>query len=623
MSRVTISDTYVKDNFVISFFCNPGLNRDHEVSEEDRFIDHRRNQLESDYEYSPGQKAEHLAKVIWAHTRLTQKLPELLVFPKEPNLLPSAWSKMYDDAHIEILHEVRRNALCKDIGLDYAISSFNRCHGFFVINDTSKPGLPVVGFTVVSFNNDSIKVHLICTLQKYKGVGAFLINFLKTITKKYLDLNYIRLDAVTSAVEFYLKYGYECGGHGCQMELRVPGSANPEYADPTKPARASRKLYRERVSKTMKLHRSKIDARDRDRNIEFFIDACRHGNLKRVKRFVEDGIPIDSQTASKRNYTGLFIAAIYNHLSVVQFLTENGADINRIIKNEKNQDTNAMTAAIIRDHSTVVMYLLENGGETVYKKSSFLSILCLNQARKTLKLVLETEQFDPNDGAEDGATPVYATVFSPIGTNDEKIEILEMLTEYGAIIDNNTYRAKVKADRPNVSSKLLLYLESQLDESIFEACEEGHIKKVENIIANSRELINSRNQEHRGKDRTPLHVAAIFGQVRIVELLISAGSDLNDVDVDGNTALHLAIIHKRNPIIYILAGDRRSNLELVNKQGETPLITAVKTGLKELVSIVAPNSKINQQTRIGTALSVAQKGNLQSIVAYLKQRGAK
>lgn len=622
MSRINVSDTYIKDNFVISFFCNPGLNRDHAISGEDRALDLLRNELESNYTYSQQQKTDHLEIVAWAHTRLTQKLPELLVFPNDTNLLPSAWSKMYDDAHIDILHEIQRRTLCKDIGLDYAVNSFNKCHGFFVINDTSKPDLPVVGFTTVVFSHSYMKIQLICTLQKYKGVGAYFMNFLKTVAEGYLELNYILLEAVTSAVEFYLKYGYQCRGNGCELILRVPGAANPEYSDPVKSVRVSRKVYKERFAKTLKQHNAQTDLRYRDKNIAMFIDSCRFGNLKRVKRFIEDGVPIDSRIESKRNFTGVFIATVYNHLNVVQFLTEQGADVNIVIKNDKNQDSNAMTAAIIRDYSDIVMYLLEHGGKSVYKNSNFLSILGVNQAKKTLTLALASGQFDPNDGGQDGATPVYATVFSIVGTDDDKIEILDMLRAHGAIIDFDTYNAKLKKENSSRPSKLLLYLESHLEESIFQACERGHIKKVENILANSRELVNSRNTEHRGRDRTPLHVAVIYGQVRIVDLLIAAGSDLNAVDVDGNTPLHLAIMHGQKPIIYILAGNK-SNLEIVNKLALTPLMVAVKTGSKELVSIVAPRSNINQQTRVGTALSIANKSNLQSIVIYLKQRGAK
>ena len=44
--------------------------------------------------------------------------------------------------------------------------------------------------------------------------------------------------------------------------------------------------------------------------------------------------------------------------------------------------------------------------------------------------------------------------------------------------------------------------------------------------------------------RTPLHMVAIEGHSRIIERLVGCGVELNSVDNDGNTPLHIVLIKK-------------------------------------------------------------------------------
>ena len=44
--------------------------------------------------------------------------------------------------------------------------------------------------------------------------------------------------------------------------------------------------------------------------------------------------------------------------------------------------------------------------------------------------------------------------------------------------------------------------------------------------------------------RTPLHTVAIEGHSRVIEMLVGCGVELNCVDNDGNTPLHVVLIKK-------------------------------------------------------------------------------
>ena len=44
--------------------------------------------------------------------------------------------------------------------------------------------------------------------------------------------------------------------------------------------------------------------------------------------------------------------------------------------------------------------------------------------------------------------------------------------------------------------------------------------------------------------RTPLHAVAIEGHSQVIERLVGCGAELNSVDIDGNTPLHIVLVKK-------------------------------------------------------------------------------
>ncbi|KAL3742750.1 hypothetical protein ACJRO7_018119 [Eucalyptus globulus] len=98
----------------------------------------------------------------------------------------------------------------------------------------------------------------------------------------------------------------------------------------------------------------------------------------------------------------------------------------------------------------------------------------------------------------------------------------------------------------------------------------GHINVIDELITSfpdACDIINNKGQ-------MALHVAIMGGQVSVVKYILGMPNQedlINEQDTDGNTALHLAALHKENDIIDILARDKRVDRLAKNKDHLTAL----------------------------------------------------
>lgn len=99
---------------------------------------------------------------------------------------------------------------------------------------------------------------------------------------------------------------------------------------------------------------------------------------------------------------------------------------------------------------------------------------------------------------------------------------------------------------------------------------------------------------HMGIRRTPVAYAAKKGFAEVLEVLLSVvpGSrlDLNNVDTQGKTAMHLAVEENDGAhglrCVQLLSRDERVDINIKNKDGETPIKLAMKKGKTEMVKIL-------------------------------------
>ena len=116
--------------------------------------------------------------------------------------------------------------------------------------------------------------------------------------------------------------------------------------------------------------------------------------------------------------------------------------------------------------------------------------------------------------------------------------------------------------------------------------------------------------------------AAKFDNVSEVKYLLTKGVSPNTVDANGNPMLILAIRDKSNNVIDLLLNDKKMDVDLSNKSGETPLMIASIEGNLPLVQTLVLKNKAMVDHIGWTPLHYAcAKGHLE-VAQFLIANGA-
>ena len=199
------------------------------------------------------------------------------------------------------------------------------------------------------------------------------------------------------------------------------------------------------------------------------------------------------------------------------------------------------------------------------------------------------------------------------------------------------------------------------DSKLRSAIKEGSIENVKKAIANGANVNAKGYRSYGSLVKPPLHYAAQYGHMEIVQLLISKGANVKAKTDDGNTPLHSAAAKEHKEISELLiakgadvnAKDNKGRTPLhwatgtgwqggyeitesliskganVNakdyKHNWTPLHNAAREGRKETIRILISNgADINTQTSGGdTPLDSPMRNNNQKIVDLLRKHRAK
>jgi ankyrin repeat protein len=150
--------------------------------------------------------------------------------------------------------------------------------------------------------------------------------------------------------------------------------------------------------------------------------------------------------------------------------------------------------------------------------------------------------------------------------------------------------------------------------------------KPENI---SELIIKENNVEIRSGSckETPIHWSAKLGRLECLKRLIKYGGSLTakDGSEEGNSAMHLAVIHGQEEITRWLIGNGVC-VNSTNKKGITPLVYATWYGYTKLVqTLVEKGANVNCQTSCfnnATPLHLAVRRGKKDVIRTLLKFGA-
>jgi ankyrin repeat protein len=335
-----------------------------------------------------------------------------------------------------------------------------------------------------------------------------------------------------------------------------------------------------------------------------------------IPLLLEKGAHLEDKTTD--GATALIVALHYKNKEAVELLLKAGADVNAY---NKPSFTPLMVAA---EHSSyIIPVLLEKGARLEDKTAdgvTALSVAIYNNNKEAVELLLKAGA-NSNARDEDGESPLMYAIRA------KNKDLVELLLKAGAEV--NAYNKigwtplMVAAERFSDSIPLLpengAHLEDKTADGATALLVALHYKNKEavELLLRAGADVNAYNKQ----SFTPLMVAAEHS-FDIIPLLLEKGARLEDKDVDGATALLVAISNNNKEAVELLlkAG---ADANACNKNDSTPLMNAAEFFAESIPLLIAKGARLEDKTKLGsTALMYAIFNNNKEAVELLLEAGA-
>lgn len=305
-----------------------------------------------------------------------------------------------------------------------------------------------------------------------------------------------------------------------------------------------------------------------------------------VKMLIESGAEVVG--SDKSNQTPLSLAAEHGSRAICELLLGRGA---KHIMQGQN-DPAPLSRVISSDNETMVQLFSENSIALEARHEEFTELLYLaveEDNESTAQLFIDL-------GADmERRVDLYRNPLS-IASEQGNMSMVQLLIRNGADVNSKNHRGETSLQRAVKYGGAAVVRELLLRGADIN-CRNRHGETLLDLACGIIEIKTSSmsihalvgfgaDLEHKNdKDRTPLSIAAVNGQLAAVQPLLDLGADLNSRDSEGRTALHHTAWNSsqvsRNAN-YLKIGqlllDKGADLESRDIYGRTPISCASQKG---------------------------------------------
>ena len=385
--------------------------------------------------------------------------------------------------------------------------------------------------------------------------------------------------------------------------------------------------------------------------------ACERGYKDIVEILIKYNVDIN-QRGGLFNATPIYYACRYGHTDIVQILLDNNCDIDDAINGacvggykdiveiliKHNVDINQRGSSLLvcgfhgvsyytpivfachNGHTDIVKLLLDNNCD-VLDNDGFAPALhsaCVEGFVDIVDLLLRNNCNINQCCPRTNQSPLIAAC------NGNKEAVAQLLLSYEAcdvnIIDDNNRNALHYACREGQSDVVELLLkhhcnvnlnDQEMKTPLFVACEEVHVNIVKMLINQDNCMIDVLDVEGNGllhatcgqycrsahdhyKTLQMLY-STKDGRIEIIRILLGKSCDVNVLNNEGQSVLHVACVYGQTEIVDILLRSN-SNVNQCDKAKKTPLFIACENGYIDIVRLLIEskceifNHSLNGQT---------------------------
>ena len=312
---------------------------------------------------------------------------------------------------------------------------------------------------------------------------------------------------------------------------------------------------------------------------------------------------LDVNIKNSNAETSLSLAIQNRLLNIAQLLIDKGANVN--IKDKDGYTL--LHSTILNNDSRGALFLLNIGVDINIKTPNGetpLQLVVKHQLESVL-IDLCSKGADINVKDENGNSPLWTA----LENNNE--DIASILVQYGC--DTVCW-----GEGPGRCWQTLLH--RALDENNeFIAC--FLIRSGCDLNSPRKPSPDGKGEEEAYDGQTPLHMACCWGLENVVQTLLEFGADVNVQDSEGKTSLHIAIINQHSFIISLILSHPALNLNLKDKNGNTPFATAMaiknNKAAKEILNRDSNAAEKFDSKGFNFLHTAIRKGDIESVLFLL------